>query len=452
MIFKRITMIVIIVALFGLTGAKVGALWLQQQPAESTVLQSLPQSVMNGTVATDQMPTELQAQTLLDRLNSRLQHNPTDFEASLLKGMLLFQMGGLIDAIAELQTLTEQAPKFQLAHLILGDLLLARFDQVDSIGTSALQGTVDSEQKQSIEQLQREAKARLQGYLSLVAGVEVPRILISLSDNTKYALIVDKSKNRLYVYHNSGPDLPPELVDDFYIVLGKQAGDKFREGDLKTPNGVYFVTGYLPDEKLPPFYGNGAFPVNYPNEYDRRLQKTGNGIWLHGTNNSFYSRPPLDSGGCLVLTNEEFTRIGKYVEIGQTPVVISESVDWVSSRDWLDQNIEVHDALETWRRNWEQTDLKAYLEMYSPNFWARGYDKKSWGDYKKQVFSGKIFQEIDLSEVSFLTYPTTAKKQPMVVANFIQHYRSNNFNGDMRKRLYMVKEQDSWKVLYEGRQ
>ncbi len=208
----------------------------------------------------------------------------------------------------------------------------------------------------------------------------------------------------------------------------------------------------MPDEKLPPLYGSGAFPVNYPNEYDRRLEKTGSGIWLHGTDKSLYSRPPLDSEGCVVLTNREFDLIGQYIEVGRTPIVISESVDWVSSREWLDQNIEVQAALETWRQNWEQADLEAYLEMYSEGFWAKDDDKQSWGTYKKRVFSGKTFQKIDLSDISVLTYPDTGKSQPMVVANFTQHYRSNNYNGDMRKRLYMVKEQGDWKVLYEGRQ
>lgn len=451
MILKRITITVIIVGLLGLTGAKVGALW-PQQPVKTVAPQSVLPFIAKSTVVIDQTRIDSRTQVLLDRLNNRLQRNPDDFEASLLKGLLLFQIGGLVDAIAELQALTLRAPKFQLAHLIMGDLLLARFNQVDSIGTSNLLKKIGSEQEQRIEQLQGEARARLRGYLSLVDSVEVPRALLTLSPDTKYALIVDKNKNRLYVYYNSGAGLPPELVDDFYVVLGKQTGDKFREGDLKTPSGVYFVTSYLPDEKLPPLYGSGAFPVNYPNEYDHRLQKTGNGIWLHGTDKSLYSRPPLDSEGCVVLTNKEFTRIGQYVEIGRTPIIISESVDWVPSGEWLDLNIEVQAALETWRQNWEQTDLTAYLKMYSDDFWSKKYDKKSWGTYKKQVFSGKTFQKIDLSDISLLTYPGTEKNQPMVVANFIQHYRSNNFNGNLHKRLYMVKEQGDWKVLYEGRQ
>lgn len=451
MIIKRVVVIVIIVALFGLTGAKVGALWPQQQIEATTPTLALP-PISPSLDSTRQASIDPRNQVLFERLNIRLQMNPNDFEASLLKGLLLFQSGEITDAIAELRDLSERAPKFQLAHLILGDLLIARFDQVDSVGSKAFENNMATEQQPRIQQLLNEAKARLQGYLSLVDGHQVPRGLMTLNDQIGHALVVDKSNNRLYVYQNSGPGLPPQLIDDFYIVLGKKAGDKSSEGDLKTPNGVYFVTSYLPDENLPPLYGYGAFPVNYPNEFDRRLKKTGGGIWLHGTDKSLYSRPPLDSEGCVVLTNEEFARIAQYIEVGRTPVIISESVEWISSREWLDDNIEIQAVLETWRQSWEKADLEAYLKMYSEDFWADGYDSESWSAYKKQVFSGKKFQKIDLSEISLLTYPHLEQRRPMVVANFIQHYRSNNFNGDMHKRLYLVKEHEGWKVLYEGPQ
>lgn len=448
---KRITIMALIVALFGLTGAKVGALWPLQQSG-TTVSTPSPVFVFPQHEFTNQTMIAPESQLMLDRLNLRLQNNPNDFEASLLKGLLLFQLGGLTEAISELRGLSKRAPKFQLVHLILGDLLLAQFDQLDAVGSKALQENVSTEQQLRLRQLQSEAKARLQGYFSSVNGVKIPRGLMTLSDKIKNALVIDKKKNRLYVYRNNGPGLPPELVDDFYIVLGKQPGDKMREGDLKTPSGVYFVTSYLPDERLPPLYGSGAFPVNYPNEFDRRLKKTGTGIWLHGTDKSLYSRPPLDSEGCVVLTNEEFSRIAQYVEIGKTPVIISESVDWISSREWFDQNIEVQAALETWRQSWEKTHLDAYLKMYSEDFWTKGHNNGSWGAYKKQVFSGKTFQKIDLSDISLLNYPQEDPQRPMVVANFVQHYRSNNFNGNMAKRLYMIKEHGNWKVLYEGRQ
>lgn len=446
---RRFTVTALIMILLGFTVVQVGALWSDKKPLQDTQTATAQAALSEANWQSSLNP---QQRALLDRLNTRLQRNDSDYEANLLKALLLFQTGRLDVAVEELQQLTQRTPKFQLAHLILGDLLLARFDQVGPIGSSALLKQLGDDKEVRIEQLRREARARLRGYLSLVKGVEVPLALLTLSSSTAYALVIDKGSNRLYVYRNIGSGLPPELVDDFYIVLGKKTGDKFREGDLKTPNGVYFVTSYLPDEKLPPLYGSGAFPVNYPNEFDRRLRKTGDGIWLHGTDKSLYSRPPLDSEGCVVLTNEEFTRIGQYVEIGRTPVIISEQVQWFSSREWLDLNIEIQATLERWRKSWEEADINSYLSMYAGDFWASGHDIKSWQRYKKRIFAGKTFQKIDLSEVSLLGYPQIADRQPMVVANFKQHYRSNNYNGDMRKRLYMIKEQGGWKVLYEGRQ
>ncbi len=448
---KRISIALSIIILVGLTGVKVGALWPLQQAAVTP--EPAPAPVKFAPSAVPHRPPLKPADlALLERLNHRLQGNPGDYEASLLKGLLLFQLGALDAAIDELRGLTERAPKFQLAHLILGDLLSARFDRLDSIGSASVEKAVAALHRQRIVQLQSEARARLQGYLSLVDGDKIPRHLITLGDNVSYALLVDKSKNRLYVYRNSGPGLPPELVSDFYIVLGKKTGDKLREGDMRTPNGVYFVTGYLPDEKLPPLYGSGAFPVNYPNELDRRLRKSGSGIWLHGTDKSLYSRPPLDSEGCVVLTNEEFSRVARYIKADRTPVIITETVEWISSREWLDLNIELQAALETWRMRWEEAELDPYLGAYSTDFWTRNYDYEHWKNYKKLVFYGKRYQKIDVSNLSLFDYPRAEQERPMVVANFDQHYHSNNFNGDMRKRLYLVKEQNEWKILYEGRQ
>lgn len=440
----RFAIAALVVVLFALTGAKVGALWSLQQ--------EIPTPVSPMIAETRYEPLEIPEETrqLLNHLNSRLIANLDDFEASLLKGLLLFQLGDVDTAIEVLRGLTERAPKFQLAHLLLGDMLTARFSHLDSIGALAAQGREDAE-RQRVEQLQKEARARLLGYLSRKGDERVPSALMVLGDNVAHALVVDKSKNRLYVYRNAGPGLPPQLVDDFYIVLGKRPGDKHREGDLKTPNGVYYVTSYLPDEKLPPMYGSGAFPVNYPNEYDRRLNKTGSGIWLHGTDKSLYSRPPLDSEGCVVLTNDEFSRIARFIDAKNTPVIISESVEWLSTRQWFDRNIELQSALETWRQHWEKAELDEYLSMYANDFWSKGYDSERWGRYKSRVFRGKTFQKIDLSGLSLLGYPPTSNHERMVVADFVQRYRSNNFNGDMHKRLYLVRENTDWKILYEGR-
>ena len=75
---------------------------------------------------------------------------------------------------------------------------------------------------------------------------------------------------------------------------------------------------YKSDRDLPDLYGIGAFPLNYPNELDQHQGKTGYGIWLHGTDKSYYSRPPLDSEGCVVLTNLDLDAVKPYIKIGVT--------------------------------------------------------------------------------------------------------------------------------------
>ena len=441
---KRFIFLFFCVGAIGLSGVKVRAL-LPQEPALPGELPFVRVEDLKDISASANDPE-------IEPLNERLNDNPDDYEARLLKGLLLFQKGLLVEAIYELQDLTGRAPRFQLAHLVLGDLLIARYGRFQPLQADRLDMELAEVSKTQIAHLQSEARARLTGYLSLVGNTAVPEVLLSLSPETKYALVVDKSKNRLYVFSNSGAGLPPTLIDHFYIVLGKVPGNKLKEGDLKTPNGVYFVTSYLADEELPPLYGAGAFPVNYPNEFDRRLKKTGRGIWLHGTDKSLYSRPPLDSEGCVVLTNDEFDEITQYVEVGRTPIVISDRVNWISSQQWLGENIEIQAALETWRQRWESADTGRYLQFYASDFWSDGYDLTHWKQYKKQVFAGKTYQKIELTDLSLLAYPLHDDKRPMVVANFVQRYRSNNYNGDMRKRLYLVKEDRHWQILYEGPQ
>ena len=101
-------------------------------------------------------------------------------------------------------------------------------------------------------------------------------------------------------------------MTDFYISLGKNGVEKQRQGDQKTPLGVYRVISAR--ERLPDFYGPGAFPLDYPNDWDRLQHRNGHGIWLHGTPSDTYSRAPWATDGCVVLTNEDFAKLSRYVD------------------------------------------------------------------------------------------------------------------------------------------
>ncbi len=446
---RRGFVLCVIALLLIATVVSVWALWRNQPPTAALDPAGQGRTLLEADFLGTLLPRQ---QALLRRLEQRLTQNPDDHEANLLKALLLFQNDRLDSAITILRDLTKRAPKFQLAHLVYGDLLVARFERLDQLGGTELLATLDTgEDGQEIENLRREARARLRGYLSLLREQKIPAAFIALNPTIKYALLVDKAANRLYVFRNAGTGLPPQLVDDYYVVLGQKEGNKYRKGDLKTPSGVYFVTGHISDDKLPIQYGTGAFPVNYPNAFDRHLAKTGYGIWLHGTDKTLYSRPPRDTEGCVALTNSELLRIGRYIEPGVTPVVISGRVEWISGRQWLDRNIELQSMLESWRSSWEKVDLASYLENYAPDFWSGRYDLTRWKEYKTRVLRWKTHQSIALRGISLFGYPRQGSEgRKMVVATFTQQYRSNNYNGDMQKQLYLVKDDSRWKILYEG--
>lgn len=384
-----------------------------------------------------------------ERLRQRIERNGQDHEASLLLALLDFKSGYRQQALAELGDLIKREPKFHLAHLIHGDMLLSHTRVVSDIGDSALL-QIDKRRQDELGLLRQEAEARLAAYLETLPQGRLPRALLSLDSEVKNALLVDKRGHRLYVYQR-GVDGTPELVQEFYVSTGKANGNKQVSGDLRTPEGVYFITRHIPGEKLPDLYGVGAYPMNYPNEWDKRLGKTGYGIWLHGTESAYYSRPPLDSEGCVVLPNIDLTSVAQYLQPGTTPIVVSDKVEWLERDAYLTLRDEITGTLERWRTDWQSGDVERYLSHYDDNFWAKGYNKKSWQQRKRRVAEGKEWQQISLSDISLYAYPRTASNnREMMVVNFKQDYRSNNYNSEMGKRLYLVKAEDSWRVLYEG--
>ena len=131
---------------------------------------------------------------------------------------------------------------------------------------------------------------------------------------------------------------------------------------------MYHVTASLPRNKLSDFYGSGAFPISYPNEWDRRHGRNGHGIWLHGTPSDTYSRAPRASNGCVVLANADLDAISKKLQVGLTPVIISEKVEWLSLDDWNAERNALNTEIERWRSDWESRDTDRYLSHYSKKF------------------------------------------------------------------------------------
>jgi len=321
---------------------------------------------------------------------------------------------------------------------VKGDLLMARARAIPTLG--AAHAPTDR-----LDDLRAEARARLTRYNLQPPADRVPRYLLQLEAQQRYAVVVDTSRSTLYLFENRGGT--PRYLTDYYITVGKNGINKLREGDKKTPLGVYHVTSELPRERLDAFYGSGAFPISYPNEWDAREGRNGHGIWLHGTPRDTYSRPPRASDGCVVLANEDLDELKKRVQIGLTPVIIADRVEWVEPTTAKALRAALNERLEGWRADWESRNTERYLRNYARSFAAENANLAQWQAQKRWVNSGKEWIKVRLSAVSVFLYPG---RDDLAVVSFLQDYASNNLSNKMRKRQYWIQEGGSWKILYEG--
>ncbi|PKO91179.1 MAG: hypothetical protein CVU16_08465 [Betaproteobacteria bacterium HGW-Betaproteobacteria-10] len=363
-------------------------------------------------------------------------------EAQLVTIFRKIEANQLGEALRLTESLLRQHPNYRLANLIKGDLLLARTQEIRTFGA------MHDAPADKVADLRAEAMARLSGYREKPEKNNVPRYLLQMQPDQRYAIVVDTKRSRLYLYAN---DLAnggrPRFVADYYVTQGKLGAEKVSEGDKKTPIGVYHVTSSLPRQNLADLYGSGAFPINYPNEWDKHQGRNGSGIWLHGTPSNTFSRPPKASEGCVVLTNQDLDSIAKNLQVGLTPVIISSSVEWLSFDDWDKERNELNNSIDSWRADWESRNTERYLKHYSKRFKSGNQSFDQFAAQKKQVNAGKEWIKVKTSNLSVFRNPG---KEEVVVVTFDQDYRSNNLNNQMKKRQYWLREDGKWKIIYEG--
>ncbi|HJV74145.1 MAG TPA: L,D-transpeptidase family protein [Noviherbaspirillum sp.] len=341
-------------------------------------------------------------------------------------------------ALEKADKLVEAYPNFRLGHLIRGDLLLMQSRPVATFGA-----TTGPEDK--LKNLREEAMVRLKSLRERPAPGMIPRLVLQMREDQKHVLLVDAKRSRLYMYANQGGEL--KFVADYYISQGKLGVNKLKEGDQRTPIGIYYITSHLPGARLPDFYGSGALPINYPNEWDKINGRSGSGIWLHGTPSDSFSRPPLSSDGCVVLTNQDLYKLATSVEIGKTPVVISESIEFVNKTKWENDRKLAARLIDSWRRDVESLNAQRLITNYSKNFKSdRGEDLKSWMEKHQQSVRGVKSLSIVLRDATHFFYPG---RDDMIVSTFTQESKVGKSKTSIRKRQYWAREGAQWKIVYE---
>jgi len=359
-------------------------------------------------------------------------------ESLLVKSLEFISNGRLDEAINSIDELITLVPNFKLAHLIRGDILTAY----------SMSNSVEINSKKVIA-LKKEAKRRIKGYLLTHKDNGQPKFNIIPDKNNKYLIYVDMDSSRLFTFKR---DKDKYLyLSDYYVSIGKNGYGKRYEGDKKTPFGTYFLQNKI-ERKLTDFYGEGAYPLNYPNEFDKVKKYTGSGIWIHGTPKTTYSRPPEASDGCIVLSNKDLINIQEILNTAGTPVILSNlSINELSLRNRKDiknDQKEILNSIERWRKSWVNKNFDEYMNFYISNAKYNNKNYKIWSIDKKKIFNKSKNIQISLDNISLYEYPSNNNALRIVIFN--QNYKSNLIANQTTKKQIWQKNNGQWKIIYEG--
>lgn len=352
--------------------------------------------------------------------------------------------GQSASALGQTEALLLKAPNYKLLHLLRADLLLMlsqRYTVKTAAGLSHAFPAMTASQQAGIKELQQEAYLRLNSKAQLNKANNpqlVPKPLLKLADNEPFALVVDSKASRLYVYQNM-PNQAPRLVTDFYATQGLQGVFKLKEGDNRTPIGAYFINGPI-NQKLPDLYGYGALNMDYPSAWDKRMGRTGYGIWLHGTPSDTYARAPFASNGCVVLANPDLEMIFKLANNGAMPIVVVDKLDWVAYASQTQTKQTLLDGLERWRSALEKGDERSLAKLYSTQFSANEGDKKA-----ALIANVGPIARSKISNVLVIEYPG---ETDLMLLRF--DWEGSKTEATQRKQQYWKKESGLWKIVLEN--
>jgi murein L,D-transpeptidase YafK len=255
-------------------------------------------------------------------------------------------------------------------------------------------------------------------------------------ESYKNLLICDKSKSTLNLYSLNN-EKNYKFKKEYSAYTGKRKGDKYKEGDLKTPIGIYNITKRL--KNVDSFYGPMAFVTSYPNTYDIYRGKNGHGIWIHGLPTK--QKRDKFTKGCIAIDNPNIKCLNENININETLLIINSS----SIKKDLEKITlaKILAQLYKWRYAWKYNDIDSYLNFYDTNFVkSDGMNYNKFSAYKQRVFKKIENRIIIFSNINVIQYPDT---KDIFQITFQEFYKSDTFEFAGQKVL-IVKLDKSGKI------
>lgn len=351
------------------------------------------------------------------------------------------------EAFRAVTELTEEIPTFRAAQLLYADMLRLRTGALPMGEQLATSQAVPSKRNMGVADqniappefykgLQNELQRRRQAAMDPPPPGMVPSNLMHLSPSVRHVIAVDTSKSRLYVFANGPKGL--EVVSNFYVTVGRNGVNKRAEGDQRTPLGVYFVGRQIPGEKLPELYGTGALTVNYPNDWDRLLGRTGSGIWLHGVPSDQFARVPQASDGCVVLSNPDISFLMASID-RRTPVLITDKLHWVTPQ-WTmhPKQDSFMQEVERWQTAWRQGDMQSLKALYNPEL----AEDSALAQRKARLASMGALSKNATDDISVYNWKEDAGEIRIVNVHMAH-------NSTATVRQYWKKQEGRWQIFSE---
>lgn len=241
-----------------------------------------------------------------------------------------------------------------------------------------------------------------------------------------FLIAVDKEEQLVRVFERKSP---LTKVAEYVCTTGQKHGDKLIEGDLKTPEGVYFVTSYINSGLNYTLYGKEAYPLNYPNPVDRLRKKTGYGIWIHGKGIPLV---PYDSNGCVGMNNNDIAEFKSKPLVGQ-PVTLALDIDY--SPEGAEAKAATAALLagkvQNWATAWSNRSAEMF-DFYNPDAYsiAQREPFKNFKAQKEHIFKTVSWIKVSVNDIQVLEGPG------YWVTWFNQGYEASNLKTYGTRRLY----------------
>lgn len=279
---------------------------------------------------------------------------------------------------------------------------------------------------------------------SVAAGL--PPYVLELPAEVSTVLIAESDTSTLHRF-TSDPHRPAGYAAS-YMSIGENGVGKSRAWDRKTPLGIYFINDRLDTERLHDRYGVLALPLDYPSAWDRRHERSGDGIWIHGVDPASAPRPALDTDGCLALPNDELLELDTHVQLRMTPVIIARRIAAAGSTETAQRRNALRAALDQWARSYRDGDWQTYLSLYADDFRYHGLDRTRWASWRVRSSAARPIEDYRIDRVYLLADP---EEEGLYLSRFRQTIIDSNGPVVTTKRLYWRLDEDGrLRIVAEG--